>query len=236
MTPKDKIFTKPIKKQFEFDEAVVSVFDDMIGRSVPYYGVCVDLITQILAKNLAKNASVIDLGCSTATTLLSIHEARSDLVLSGIDSSEAMIKTAKDKAQAYGARLNLEVGDILEREISGFDAVLLNYTLQFIRPIKRAEFVAKIYNSLNENGIFVFSEKIIYEDKKFAKNMIEIYENYKQSQGYSRYEIAQKREALENVLIPYTEDENRTLVLNAGFKRVESVFKWGNFMSFVAFK
>nr|WP_211436740.1 carboxy-S-adenosyl-L-methionine synthase CmoA [Campylobacter mucosalis] len=233
---KDKIFTKPIKKQFEFDEAVVSVFDDMIGRSVPYYGVCVDLITQILAKNLAKNASVIDLGCSTATTLLSIYEARGDLVLSGIDSSEAMIKTAKDKAQAYGARLNLEVGDILEREISGFDAVLLNYTLQFIRPIKRAEFVAKIYNSLNENGIFIFSEKIIYEDKKFAKNMIEIYENYKQSQGYSRYEIAQKREALENVLIPYTEDENRTLVLNAGFKRVESVFKWGNFMSFVAFK
>ena len=66
--------------------------------------------------------------------------------------------------------------------------------------------------------------------------MIEIYENYKAEQGYTRFEIAQKREALENVLIPYTEAENRALALDAGFKRVESVFKWGNFMTFIAFK
>ncbi|MCW8954967.1 MAG: carboxy-S-adenosyl-L-methionine synthase CmoA, partial [Sulfurimonas sp.] len=31
----DKIFTKPIKKQFEFDEEVAAVFDDMLSRSVP---------------------------------------------------------------------------------------------------------------------------------------------------------------------------------------------------------
>jgi len=33
-----------------------------------------------------------------------------------------------------------------------------------------------------------------------------------------------------------TEEENRNLALNAGFKRVESTFKWGYFMSFIAFK
>ena len=30
-TMKDKVFEKPIEKKFEFDEAVASVFDDMLS-------------------------------------------------------------------------------------------------------------------------------------------------------------------------------------------------------------
>ena len=67
-------------------------------------------------------------------------------------------------------------------------------------------------------------------------DMISIYEEYKQSQGYSKFEIAQKRQALENILIPYSENENRELCLNSGFKSVETIFKWANFATFVAFK
>lgn len=33
----DKVFNKTISKQFEFDEEVASVFDDMLDRSVPFY-------------------------------------------------------------------------------------------------------------------------------------------------------------------------------------------------------
>jgi hypothetical protein len=34
---KDKVFSREIEKKFEFDEAVASVFDDMLSRSVPFY-------------------------------------------------------------------------------------------------------------------------------------------------------------------------------------------------------
>lgn len=233
---RDEIFKLPIKKQFEFDESVVSVFDDMVSRSVPFYSISQELICEILTKNLPANAVVFDLGCSTANTLLELSKKRQDLVLRGVDSSEAMIKTAKNKAMAYGANLDLMVGDILECEFGDANAVILNYTLQFIRPIKRALFIKKIYENLQRDGLFIFSEKLVFEDKKFAKDMIEIYEKYKISQGYSKFEIAQKREALENVLIPYSEYENKELCLNAGFRMIECVFKWANFASFVAFK
>jgi len=84
---------------------------------------------------------------------------------------------------------------------------------------------------------FDWDRKKDFEDIfSFTKNMIEIYEKYKLEQGYSRYEIAQKREALENVLIPYTEQENMALAKQAGFKDIQCVFKWGNFATFVAFK
>lgn len=62
---KDEIFSKPIKKQFEFDAAVASVFDDMISRSVPHYAISQKLIVDFLAQILPLNSSVIDLGCST---------------------------------------------------------------------------------------------------------------------------------------------------------------------------
>lgn len=233
---RDEIFKKPIKKQFEFDDSVASVFDDMISRSVPFYKQSSALIAEILASYLPQNASVTDLGCSTSQFLLMLYERRNDLLLCGVDNSNSMLEIANKKSNAFGAKIKFVCDDILNYSFKKQDCIILNYTLQFVRPPKRAEFVRKIYKSLNDNGIFVFSEKLIYPDKKLSKNMIEIYEKYKAEQGYSRYEISQKREALENILIPYTEEENKALAIEAGFSVVETIFKWGNFAVFVAFK
>ena len=47
---RDEIFKEPISKQFEFDDFVASVFDDMISRSVPFYDVSSNLNAKLLAK------------------------------------------------------------------------------------------------------------------------------------------------------------------------------------------
>ena len=51
---KDNIFQKKIDKQFQFDENVASVFDDMLNRSVPFYNENLDLIVQIIEKYIKK--------------------------------------------------------------------------------------------------------------------------------------------------------------------------------------
>ena len=66
--------------------------------------------------------------------------------------------------------------------------------------------------------------------------LIDGYYDFKKTQGYSEYEIMQKREALENVLIPYTEEENRKMVKRCGFAHCETIFRWGNFATFIALK
>ncbi|MBR2917647.1 MAG: carboxy-S-adenosyl-L-methionine synthase CmoA [Campylobacter sp.] len=233
---RDEVFKNVISKQFEFDESVASVFDDMVSRSVPFYKQTQELIVLFLSKRLGQGAKVVDLGCSTATTLLELYRLRPDLELVGLDSSPAMLQRATNRANGYGAKLNLIESDILEYDYGKADAVLLNYTLQFIRPIKRDDFVKKIFASLEYDGLFVFSEKLVYDDKKLDLEMINIYQEYKEAQGYSKFEIAQKRQALENVLIPYSENENKELCKNAGFCNVETLFKWANFASFIAFK
>ena len=233
---KDKVFNKPIEKQFEFDEEVASVFDDMLNRSVPFYKENLNLQIKILKNFLNENDKVVDLGSSTGTFLIELAKKKSKLTLIGIDNSTAMINRAKNKAKAFGVNVEFINDDFLNYDFSGSKAIIANYTVQFIRPLKREKLIQKIYDSLTDGGIFLMSEKLITENKKLNKIMIDIYYEYKKKMGYSEYEIAQKREALENVLIPYTMQENIEMLKNAGFKDIEVIFRWNNFATFIAFK
>ena len=233
----DTVFTKPIKKQFEFDEEVAAVFDDMLKRSVPFYKESQDITEFFVHKNLNENGIVYDLGCSTASLLLNIHRRLEvNATLIGLDNSEAMLKQAKRKCEAYGVSIEILNADILEYNYKNADVFVSNYTLQFIRPLVREELVKKIATALKSQGVFIFSEKVISHHSKLNKDLIECYYEFKKEQGYSEYEIMQKREALENVLVPYSEQENIKMVLNSGFSHCEVVFRWANFATFVAIK
>ncbi len=232
----DRVFSKPIKKQFEFDESVASVFDDMLERSIPFYKEVISLVCDLVELHCQKDATIIDLGCSTANTLLHLHQKSHLYNLIGIDNSSAMLENAAKKISAYGAKIELINADMTKVDLKQADIIIANYMLQFIRPIERDGFVQKIYEALKDDGIFIFSEKIIFEDKLINKKMIDLYYKFKKEQGYSEFEISQKREALENVLVPYTEDENKKMILNCGFKSIESLFKYGNFITFIARK
>jgi tRNA (cmo5U34)-methyltransferase len=238
---KDKIFTKKLEKQFQFDENVASVFDDMLLRSVPFYQENINLIIQIIEKFIHKNnenyTTILDLGASTGSLLLEIERKISqNLNLIGVDNSKAMIQQAQKKILALNSKIKLIEGDILKIDFPKANIIILNYTLQFIRPIEREELLKKISNSLAPNGILILTEKVITKNSKLNKILTDIYYKFKKQNGYSDYEIVQKREALENVLIPYTEDENRILLNKVGFTVIETVFKWINFTTFIAIK
>jgi len=233
----DKVFSKPIEKKFEFDEAVASVFDDMLSRSVPFYDEVRKLVISLILTEQKEGLKVLDLGSSTAKFLLDLHSKMEvKMQLKGLDNSQAMLDRAEQKCQAFGANIDLQLADMLSYVYKEEDIIVANYTLQFIRPMQRMELVKKIYDGLNDDGMFIFSEKVVFKDKKLDKDLIDIYYDYKKEQGYSDYEIAQKREALENVLIPFTIEENIQMCKDAGFKNVDTVFQWSNFVTFVSKK
>jgi len=238
MNGKDRVFREAPGKQFEFDETVAAVFDDMLNRSIPYYEEVLALIVRLILSRREERLRVLDLGSSTARLLLELHNAATrPMRLRGVDNSPAMIDRARKKCAAFGAEeIELIEGDILELPIGEEDVVVANYTLQFIRPLERPALVRRIYEGLSQSGEFYFSEKVVFEDRRLDKAMIDIYYEYKRRQGYSDYEIAVKREALENVLIPFTIDENIRLCREAGFSRIDTIFQWANFVTFRARK
>ena len=149
-----------------------------------------------------------------------------------------MLDKALRKAEMFSVadRIDFIEMDITRAELPGAGGVILNYTLQFIKPSIRLGFLKSIYNGLRNNSVLILSEKIICQDKQLDKQFSDSYHRYKMRRGYSELEIANKREALENVLTPLTIQENHDLLEQAGFTGVETFFQWFNFVSFVASK
>ncbi|MCF0075295.1 carboxy-S-adenosyl-L-methionine synthase CmoA [Dyadobacter sp. CY261] len=239
---KDNIFKDQITKvsDFKFGNKVVNVFDDMVNRSVPFYGEMQRMTAELAADHAQETTNVYDLGCSTGTTLIGLNELVSQKIhFIGIDESEEMLNKCNTKLREAGVTraYDLQVGDLHQDvEINNASVVILCLTLQFVRPLYRNRLLKNIYNGLNQGGVLILVEKVLAENSLFNRDFIKYYYDYKRRLDYSEMEISQKREALENVLIPYKLSENVTLLNEAGFAHCETFFKWYNFSGLIATK
>lgn len=225
---------------FAFGEKVAAVFDDMLDRSVPFYGEIQRMIAEMADDFAVDGTNIYDLGCSTGTTLLHL-DARlaKNIKLVGVDYSEEMLKKCREKLAAHGVRRIHELirADLNQGiQIENASMVLMVLTLQFVRPLYRDKLIQTIIGGLNENGCLILVEKVLGEDSVFNRLFIDYYYKLKKRHGYSELEIAQKREALENVLVPYKLLENREMLLRAGFRYCDVFFKWYNFCGIIAVK
>src|SRR6266498_3025238 len=103
-TNHDNIFGRPQKaSDFKFGQTVVSVFDDMVVRSVPFYLEIQRMMTEMAADFAVPGTNVYDLGCSTGTTLVNLDKVLTpDISFIGIDESEEMLKKCRANFEASG--------------------------------------------------------------------------------------------------------------------------------------
>ena len=66
--------------------------------------------------------------------------------------------------------------------------------------------------------------------------LIDLYHEHKRRNDYSALEVARKRAALENVLVPESVSVHRSRLLQAGFKHVAVWLRYFNFVSMIAIK
>ncbi|HYQ72819.1 MAG TPA: carboxy-S-adenosyl-L-methionine synthase CmoA [Gammaproteobacteria bacterium] len=242
---RDDIFNSTAARgsDFQFTEEVANVFDDMLARSVPFYLEQQSLIEEVARKFWIPGTAVVDLGSSTGTTLIRLADQLGpEASLIGYDNSEPMLERARGNADKAGmgdriefkfADLNGSLGDV---SIEGASVVIICWTLQFIRPLRRDILIKKIYDGLEDGGALIVTEKVLTNDSNMNRFFIEFYYDFKRRNGYSEEEIMKKREALENVLIPYRFDENFELFRSNGFQTVETFFQWYNFAGFLCVK
>lgn len=242
MTDTDRIFAAPAPRvgDFKFDARTAGVFDDMLGRSVPFYDEIQRMSTELAADFAVPGSNLYDLGCSTGTTLAALDSLVDPSVrFVGIDDSAEMLEKARQKlATASAARtIDLVRADLHDvNEIENASVVFLTLTLQFVRPLHRDRLIRAICSGTNEQGCLVLVEKLTESDTLFNRLFIKYYYDMKRRHGYSDLEISQKREALENVLIPYRAEENEKLLLDGGYRRVQPFFQWYNFAGVIAVK
>lgn len=240
----DRLFSRPIERvdDFNFGRETTAVFDDMVDRSVPFYSEIQRMVGELAFDFVSDGSAIYDLGCSTGTTLLLIERLlppELNVRLIGIDSSSAMLEKAREKLTEQAVRHEYELRcDDLNRgvEIENASLVIMNLTLQFIRPLYRERLIKSISDGIRKQGALILVEKVMGEDSVFNRLFIQHYYEMKKRHGYTEMEIAQKREALENVLIPYRLKENEELLRKAGFAQIDVFFKWYNFCGIIAVK
>jgi len=241
---RDRLFSekREIVTDFNFGKSTAAVFDDMLARSVPFYDETQRMMGELAADFAVPGSRIYDLGCSTGTTFLTLDQhlpVDRTYHFVGVDNSEPMLVKAQERLRAAGFQRPVEfvVGDLNRGvEISDASVVILNLTLQFVRPLKRSEVIANIYRGLRPGGVLFLVEKVLGEHSVFNRLFIKHYYEFKQRNGYSELEIAQKREALENVLIPYHFTEDFDLLRREGFNEMDVFFKWYNFCGMIAVK
>jgi tRNA (cmo5U34)-methyltransferase len=238
---KDKIFRKkePIV-DFNFKKKTVQVFDDMLNRSVPFYQEIQRMTAEIAADFAVPGTNVYDLGCSTGSTLIALEKVLPpEVSFVGVDYSPDMLEKAREKLTQHKVTRPCEyICRDLNQGISIVNAsvVVFTLTLQFVRPLKRQQLIQDIARGLNKGGCLILIEKVTCLDSKLNRLFINYYYAFKKREGYNQLEIAQKREALENILIPYRPEENRQLLLENGFTECDMFFKWYNFCGMLAIK
>ena len=241
-TTKDALFAekRELIGDFDFGAKTAEVFDDMLDRSVPYYSEIQRIMGELAQDFAVSGSNLYDLGCSTGTTLVHLDKLLpADVIFVGVDSSPEMLEKAGHKLKKAGSRrvTELTCADLNNGvPMANASVVILNLTLQFIRPLNRDRVVAGMAAGLNKDGCLILVEKMLSENSTINRLFIKHYYEFKKRNGYSEMEIAQKREALENVLIPYHFDENRELLLRNGFKSCDVFFRWYNFCGMLAIK
>ena len=242
MNQVDKLFETihPDLGGFAFDDQVAQVFDDMISRSVPLYTDVQRSIPKLIQLLPHAHLKVVDLGCSTGTSLIHLSGQLPDhaLELIGVDSSAAMLEKCTAKIATAGLRHSVQThcSRIQDYEFTQASVVLMNYTLQFVPRPQREDVLKSIHSSLADGGFMMLSEKVASPEPAFHNTMTELYFEYKRRMGYSELEISRKRDSLENVLVPLTLDENIRMIQDAGFSRIELLLKWFNFATLLCYK
>ncbi|MEZ6043208.1 MAG: carboxy-S-adenosyl-L-methionine synthase CmoA [Planctomycetaceae bacterium] len=242
---RDDIYLLPMNQvgSFVFDEHVVNVFPDMIARSVPGYASILSMIEQLASRFVTMNSHVYDLGCSLgAATLLIRRQAKEGCVIHAVDSSAAMIDRLQqilkrqDTDKSGLCEVVAQNADIRSTPIVNASFVVLNLTLQFIVPEERADIIQRIHDGMLPGGALLISEKICFDDPAQQLLMTELHHDFKRSHGYSDLEIAQKRTAIENRLIPESLQTHVDRLSAAGFSIVAPWFQCFNFASILAVK
>ena len=142
-------------------------FYDALTENVEYER-RTDYLLRLYSSLSHKRGRVLDLACGTGSVALNLSKKGFDVV--GLDLSSEMLSVADSKAQG---KVQLLCGDMTDFSIEeGFDLCVC--CLDSINHLTDLSSVEKcfncVYNSLNNDGIFIFDVNTVYKHNEILGN------------------------------------------------------------------
>ena len=227
----DKLYADKIEhiRDFVFDHRVATVFADMQQRSIPGYKTLTQLTGIIAAEHLNEGDKCYDLGCALGNTIGSILSSVDDRQISivGMDSSKAMLVKAREIV--VDPRVEFKHGDIRSVNLDECNVVIVNFTVQYLPIRDRDKTLQRIQRRMRPGGLLILTENVQI-DEGFER----LHHVFRKANGYSELEIAQSKQALQNVVIPENMVAHVLRLRRSGFRDVKPWFQCLNWVSLMA--
>lgn len=210
-----------MSNKFSFD--TIDDFDRHIQLSIPNYLHIHELICSMSSSFIKPGTNVFDLGTSTGSLVnkLSYHNRYiKDVTYFGIDKSDNLLPEDREPLNNIKFLKEDITGDWTFINVSLITSI---FTLQFIPVNDRIKILENIYKSLNPDGAVIICEKVFLKDGFMQDLFTFSYYDYKKK-SFTEKEILDKQRDLREIMRPLTEEQNKTLFRDIGFKNIETFF------------
>lgn len=211
-------------QHFNFNK--IDNFDDHINKSIPNYDILFDSVKCLSKHFMVPKTFVYDVGCSTGKLIKTLDHPKELKI--GIDNANLLPKG--DEGAIW-----LEKDVTKEPCFANASLVISMFTIQFIPIEDRAKILKAIYDGLIPGGAFIFCEKTYSENGDFQDIMTFSYYDMKRKY-FTEKEIMDKEQSLRGYLKPLTEIQNGSLLIQAGFSRIQKFWQIFNFCGYVVVK
>ncbi len=167
-------------------------------------------------KETQKQLEVLDLGCGTGLELEHIFSKARNAHITGIDLSQEMMNKLLKKYDSFSNQITLIRDSYTSHElgIEKYDYAISVMTIHHLFENEKVDLYSKIRNSLKDDGLYIEGDYVVTEE--VAKEALEEY--------VRKIKLVDKDE-LYHIDIPMTEETQVKLLKEAGFSRVEVIFK-----------
>ncbi|MFH2069215.1 MAG: class I SAM-dependent methyltransferase [Candidatus Omnitrophota bacterium] len=202
-------------------------FDSIITDRVPFYGLFIGALVNVLPFRKDEAIRVADLGCGTGAVARRVKERFPEAEITCVDFSPEMLSSARKELIGY-TKILYHAGDVREFEFKDYHAVLSSLCLHHIGSKKeKRNFFRKVREGLLLGGVFY-----IYDVITASSNILQ--DVYLREWKRSMSEKLSPPD-VEETLHKYREEDRPFALMDelrwleeAGFKDVDVICKFYN--------
>lgn len=209
-------------------------YDDQRRKLIPcfddFYSIPVSII-----ETHKEVPTVLDIGAGTGLFSSFIKERFPKAKITLIDISENMLEKAKIRFKDDN-QINYVIGDYSEHVFEEkFDIVISSLSIHHLTDEAKKKLFDNIYNLLNPGGMFINADQV-QGHTPFIENLYKKDWNHKISKsGLGESEILEAHERIKLDKMATLENQIKWLI-DSGFKDVDCVYKYFNFVVLLAKK
>ena len=201
----------------DFFNKRAEIYDEHKKANIESFEQFYNAISSCVSKTKSR-IRILDIGCGTGLELEGILKRAPNAVITAVDVSAELLNRLVDRYISYTYQITPIQESYLKFQFNKkyYDYVVAVMTLHHLLPDTKKKLCRRILNSLKPGGIFIEGDFIVSKEEEY--------------EYLSRYkEISKGNKSVKNgshhIDIPMSLENQQSLLLDAGFSKVDIILK-----------